>query len=70
MAKTEINPALEKAVNDLLETVTKDEQASVNDKVKVIDRALKLEAIKLKLGEDWGSGFGEGEEEEKGADNE
>jgi len=38
--------------------------ASITEKMKVIDRALKLEAIKLKLTDDeWGSGFATEEDE-------
>jgi uncharacterized glyoxalase superfamily protein PhnB len=37
----------------------KDQTATITDKTKVIDRALKLEAIKMKMQDDeWGSGFG------------
>jgi hypothetical protein len=35
-----------------------DPVATISDKTKVIDRALKLEAIKMKMQDDeWGSGF-------------
>jgi hypothetical protein len=35
-----------------------DPEASLTDKSKIIDRALKLEAIRLKASDaDWGSGF-------------
>jgi len=35
-----------------------DSTASITDKTKVLDRALKLEAIKLKLSDDeWGAGL-------------
>jgi hypothetical protein len=41
-----------------------DATASITEKMKVIDRALKLEAIKLKLTDDeWGSGFANDEDE-------
>jgi hypothetical protein len=43
-----------------------DPMASITDKTKVLDRALKLEAIKLKLSDDeWGSGFGMDDEDDK-----
>lgn len=43
--------------------VMADETASITEKMKVIDRALKLEAIRLKLSDDeWGSGFHTDEE--------
>lgn len=49
---------LEKATRKLLREVMKDPEASLTDKTKVMDRALKLAAIKAKLQEDdWGKGF-------------
>jgi hypothetical protein len=60
MAKKDkgINPDLEAAINESLKMVMQDETASITEKMKVIDRALKLEAIRLKLSDDeWGSGF-------------
>ena len=54
-----INPELEKAINTLMAVVMTDPEASITDKMKVIDRALKLEALKMKDSDDeWGSGFG------------
>ena len=59
-----INPDLEKAISDLLKATMSDPMASLNDKTKIIDRALKLEAIKQKASDDeWGSAF-TGEDEE------
>ena len=53
-----INPELEAAISNTLKAVMNDSMASVTEKMKVIDRALKLEAIKLKMeSDDWGSGF-------------
>ena len=60
MAKKQkgINPDLEAAVSKMLKEVMADPMASITDKTKVIDRALKLEAIKLKMSDDeWGAGF-------------
>lgn len=60
MAKKDkgINPDLERFVNALMAEVMQDSTASVTDKVKVLDRALKLEAIKQKVQDDeWGSGL-------------
>lgn len=60
MAKKDkgINPALEDAISKLLNEVMVDSTSSITDKTKVIDRALKLEAIKQKMQDDeWGSGF-------------
>jgi hypothetical protein len=45
--------------------VTTDPHASITDKTKVIDRALKLEAIKLKMSDDErGSGFNVDDDDE------
>jgi hypothetical protein len=62
-----INPELETAITDLLKQVMADPTATINDKMRVADRALKLEALKLKMSDDeWGSGFlGLEEDEEK-----
>jgi hypothetical protein len=68
MAKKQkgINPDLEQAISDMLKAVMVDPTASITDKTKVIDRALKLEAIKLKMSVDeWGSGFGAVDEEDE-----
>jgi len=53
-----IDPALEKAIGKLLEETVADPTATLTDKMKIIDRSLKLEALKLKVSDDaWGSGF-------------
>jgi hypothetical protein len=53
-----INPDLEAAINESLKMVMQDDTASITEKMKVIDRALKLESIRLKVSDDeWGSGF-------------
>lgn len=63
--KSGVNPDLEHFVNALMAEVMQDSTASVTDKVKVLDRALKLEAIKQKVQDDeWGSGLFGGEEEQ------
>lgn len=67
MAKKQkgINPELETAIAQMLKEVMSDSMASITDKTKVIDRALKLEAIKMKMSDDeWGSGFAVDEEDE------
>jgi hypothetical protein len=67
MAKKQrgINNALEEAISTMLTQVMADPDASITDKTKVLDRALKLEAIKLKLSDDeWGSGFIDSEDDE------
>lgn len=59
-----INPELEEAISKSLKEVMADTTTSITEKMKVIDRALKLEAIKLKLTDDeWGSGFATDEDE-------
>jgi hypothetical protein len=53
-----LNPELEEAVSKLLKEVMQDPTASLTDKTKVLDRALKLEQIKMRLvDEEYGSGF-------------
>ena len=59
-----VNPELENAISTLLRDVMQDETASLTDKTKVLDRALKLEQIKQKISDDeWGKGFYTSEEE-------
>jgi len=68
MAKKQkgINPDLEDAISTMLKSVMTDPMASITDKTKVIDRALKLEAIKLKMSDDeWGAGFANVDEEDE-----
>ena len=68
MAKKQkgINSDLEQAIYDMLKAVMVDPTASITDKTKVIDRALKLEAIKLKMSDDeWGAGFANVDEEDE-----
>lgn len=60
-----INPELEKHINQLLLAVMSDPTASITEKMKVVDRALKLEALKQKADMDeWGSGFASSDDEE------
>lgn len=60
-----IDPALEKAIAKLLEQVMTDSEATLTDKMKIIDRSLKLEALKMKLQDDaWGSGFMDHDEDD------
>ena len=64
--KIGINPDLEKHINQLLSAVMMDETASITEKMKVVDRALKLEQLKAKISDDeWGSGFLTDEDDEK-----
>ena len=61
-----INADLEAAINKLMVQVMTDPEASITDKMKVIDRALKLEALKMKDSDsEWGSGFGLDDDDEK-----
>ncbi len=64
---SKVNPDLDKYLSQLLKDVMKthsagDEKApSLTDKMKVVDRVLKWEAIKGKLNDgDWGAGFNDG----------
>lgn len=53
-----VNPALEEAIGKMLKQVMADDSVTISDRVKVLDRALKLEALKLRQDQDeWGSGF-------------
>ena len=52
-----VNPDLEDAVSKLLLQVMQDEQASLTDKCKVIDRAINIEKLKQKLSDDEWGGF-------------
>jgi hypothetical protein len=59
-----IDPSLEKAIADLLKEVPVNKEWTLTDKMKILDRALKLEALKLKMtNDDWGSGFNTDEDE-------
>jgi hypothetical protein len=53
-----INSDLEDAISTLLKSTMADPTATLTDKTKILDRALKLEQLKLKMSDDeWGSGF-------------
>lgn len=59
-----IDPSLEKAIADLLKEVSTNAEWTLTDKMKILDRALKLEALKLKMtNDDWGSGFNTDEDD-------
>lgn len=61
-----VDPALEKAISDLLKETMEDGEATLTDKCKAIDRALNLEKIKAKINDDeWGAGFGAPETEDE-----
>lgn len=60
-----INPDLESAINGMLDEMKVNPDWSLTDKMKIIDRALKLEAIKLKAdSDDWGAGLFDSSEDE------
>ena len=53
-----INPKLEEAINLLMTQVMANPEATIIDKTRIIDRALKLEALKMKDEDSaWGQGF-------------
>lgn len=53
-----INPDLEAAIAKLLQQTMNDSTASLTDKTKILDRALKLEQLKARItDDDWGTGF-------------
>ena len=53
-----ISSELEDAIATLLTQTMNDPEASLTDKTKILDRALKLEQLKLKMQDDeWGAGF-------------
>jgi hypothetical protein len=53
-----INPDLEATISKLLKEVMSNPEASLIDKMRVIDRALNLEKIKQKISDpEWGTGF-------------
>jgi len=69
---SKVDPKLEKAIDDLVVKVKlgkKDEEGkpySLTDVMKVIDRKLKLEAIKMKADDaGYGAAFGEDDELEE-----
>ena len=56
--KNGINPDLEKAISDLLKQSMASTEIDLEQKLKIIDRAINLEKLKQKVSEDeWGSGF-------------
>mgnify|MGYP003705312079 CR=1 FL=1 len=62
-----LNAELVDFINKLMKEVSKDPEAKLLDKLRVVDRALALEKIKQKIEDDqWGSGF---QIEEDGADD-
>lgn len=63
--KNVVNNEIEVFIDDMLSQVKSDVNASLTDKMKVLDRALKWEAIKLKAEDDaWGAGFNQDSEDD------
>lgn len=61
-----INPELENAINKMMKEIMADSTATITDKMRVIDRALKLEQLKMKDSDsEWGSGFGLDDDDDK-----
>lgn len=61
--KSGISPALEAAVGKALKEVMGSKESTLTDKMRVIDRAIKLEALKQKVQDDqWGKGFFDAEQ--------
>jgi len=61
-----INPELESAISKLMKEVMADPTATITDKMRVLDRALKLEQLKMKDADsEWGCGFGLDDDEDK-----
>jgi hypothetical protein len=53
-----LNAELVDFINKLMKEVSKDPEAKLLDKLRVVDRALALEKIKQKIEDDqWGAGF-------------
>jgi hypothetical protein len=60
-----INPDLENAIGTMLIELKTNPDWSLTDKMKVLDRALKLEAIKLKIADEgWGAGLLDDDDEQ------
>jgi hypothetical protein len=56
--KVSIDPALTRFVSALMEKATSDEAMSLDDKLSILDRGLKLEALKQRLkDEQYGGDF-------------
>ena len=61
-----INPELESAISKLMKEVMADPTATITDNMRVLDRALKLEQLKMKDADsEWGSGFGLDDDDDK-----
>lgn len=64
--KNVVNSDIEEYISDLMLAIKNDAEASLTDKMKVLDRALKWEAIKLKAQDDsFGTGFFQNDDDEE-----
>ena len=64
-----VDPKLKKFINKLMTDAMNDQEASLTDKVKVIDRALKLAAIEAKFDDGgYGTGFNNDDNGDSDAD--
>jgi hypothetical protein len=53
-----VNPELENAIAKMLSDVMSDPTATLVDKCRVMDRAINIEKLKMRLSDDdWGAGF-------------
>ena len=61
---SKVDPSLKRAVSKLLKETMDAPKATLSDKCKAIDRALKLAAIEAKMDDSgYGSGFGSNDPE-------
>ena len=53
-----LNPELERYLNDLMKKAQKDPDMSLTDRMKIVDRVLKFEQLRIKMTDDgFGTGF-------------
>lgn len=76
VSRSKIDPALETAINKMLKSVQigksdpEGKKYTLTDVCKVVDRKLKLEAIKAKLDDgDMGTGFGDDDSDDTTGDD-
>ena len=57
-AQKGVNPDLDSFISELMKSAKDDNEMSLLDKLRIVDRALNLEKIKAKItDDDWGAGF-------------
>ena len=76
LSRSKIDPKLEEAINKMLKAVqlgksdAEGKKYTLTDVCKVVDRKLKLEAIKAKLDDsDMGAGFGDDDADDSQGDD-